>query len=155
MSDLFTVGYEGTELQLFIDCLVENRVTVLVDVRDFPGSRKRGFSKTSLAKALNEAGISYEHWRHLGAPKHIRHELRQTKDWAKYAKAYSQILEIQEPALVTLGSRLGPDKLCLMCFERDFRECHRSFVAERLEHLALIGETVHLVPRTTQLATAA
>lgn len=83
MSDLFTVGYESTELQLFIDCLIENRVTVLIDVRDFPISRKRGFSKKSLAEALLQAGINYEHWRQLGAPKEIRHELRQTKDWDK------------------------------------------------------------------------
>lgn len=155
MSDLFTIGYESTELQLFIDCLVENHVTVLVDVRDFPISRKRGFSKKALAEALSQVGISYEHWRQLGAPKEIRHELRQMKDWDKYARAYSKVLDNQKPALTDLANRTSSDCLCLMCFERDYKECHRSLVAERLEQTALTSGTIHLVPKTAHLAAAA
>ncbi len=152
---MFTVGYESTGLQLFIDCLKENRVTVLVDVRDFPGSRKPGFSKTSLAKALANVGITYEHWRQLGAPKEIRRELRETKNWDKYVNAYLQILDVQEPTLVSLAARANEANICLMCFERDYRECHRSLVVERLENLSLTNQAVHLVPKTTYLAVAA
>ena len=155
MSDLFTIGYESTELQLFIDCLKENCITVLIDVRDLPISRKRGFSKKSLSEALAQAGINYEHWRQLGAPREIRHELRQTKNWDKYARAYSQVLDVQKSALVDLAVRTNSDRLCLMCFERDYKECHRSLVAERLEQTTLTNGTIHLIPKTTHLAAAA
>lgn len=155
ISNLYTVGYEGTDLQLFISCLTENRVAVLIDVRDFPGSRKRGFSKKTLAAELADAGIVYEHWRQLGAPREIRHELRQTRDWRKYTRAYSQILDVQEPTLTSLAARAHEDNVCLMCFERDYRECHRSLVTERLGNLTLTSQAVHLIPKTVSLAVAA
>lgn len=155
MSNLYTIGYEGTDLQYFIRCLTENHVALLIDVRDFPGSRKRGFSKKSLAAELANAGIVYEHWRQLGAPKEIRHELQRTRDWSRYVKAYSRVLNVQEPILSNLAARAHENNTCLMCFERDYRECHRSLVAERLEDLTLAGQAVHLVPKTASLAAAA
>lgn len=155
MINLYTIGYEGTDLQFFIRCLTENHVALLIDVRDFPGSRKRGFSKKSLAAGLANAGIAYEHWRQLGAPKEIRYELRQTRDWSKYVEAYSRVLDVQEPMLTSLAARAHEDNTCLMCFERDYKECHRSLVTERLQDLTLTGQAVHLVPKTVSLAAAA
>jgi uncharacterized protein (DUF488 family) len=155
MSSLYTVGYESTDLKFFIECLVENRITVLIDVRDYPGSRKRGFSKKALAEALKRVDITYEHWRQLGAPKTLRHELRETREWEKYVKGYSEVLDSQEPTLVSLADKTSTELVCLMCFERDHRECHRSLVAERLKHLGLTGDATHLVPKTTSLAFAA
>ena len=49
--------------------LREAGVQRLVDVRKFPSSRRRGFSKTALAAALDAAGIEYVHARALGNPK--------------------------------------------------------------------------------------
>lgn len=155
VSRIYTAGYEGTDLRLFVTCLVENSVSVLVDVRDYPGSRKQGFSKNALANALRDAGIVYEHWRHLGAPKEIRHELKRTKNWPKYVKAYSEILDLQEDILIKLAAKTENEKVCLMCFERDYRECHRSLVTERLKSLSLTDNAVHLTPKTTELAVAA
>ena len=49
--------------------LKANRVKLLIDVRDVPISRKPGFSKTSLAQGLADAGIGYLHLKGLGDPK--------------------------------------------------------------------------------------
>jgi len=69
MKTLFTVGYEGTKPSDLFASLKESGVSLLIDVRDVPISRKPGFSKTSLAQGLGEAGIRYLHLKGLGDPK--------------------------------------------------------------------------------------
>lgn len=155
MSGLYTVGYESVDLQTFLACLLEHRIEILLDVRDYPLSRKKGFSKKALAEALTEVGIDYEHWQQLGAPKLLRHRLRETENWNEYVEGYSEILEVQEQALADLAAKAHTNVVCLMCFERDHRECHRSLVAERLQSLALIDSAMHLTPKTARLASAA
>ena len=45
---LATIGYEGLKPEDFLGKLKENNVSVLVDVRQNPISRKQGFSKSRL-----------------------------------------------------------------------------------------------------------
>lgn len=155
MSGLYTVGYESADLQSFIACLVENCIETLVDVRDYPLSRKKGFSKRALAEVLADAGVSYEHWQHLGAPKFLRHNLRETDDWGRYAEGYAEVLEAQPSALARLATMAQSGNICLMCFERDYRVCHRSLISERLESLGLVSATAHLTPKIARLASVA
>jgi len=58
---IFTIGYEGADLDLFLGTLVKAGISHVIDVRDVPASRKRGFSKNALAAALNAQGIAYTH----------------------------------------------------------------------------------------------
>lgn len=68
---LLTIGYEThREPASPVVALLAADVERLVDVRELPLSRRRGFSKTALAGALADAGIHYEHERALGNPKH-------------------------------------------------------------------------------------
>lgn len=66
---LYTVGYEGVDLDEFIATLKTFGIKQIIDVRDLPLSRKRGFSKNALASALAEAGVKYLHVKSLGDPK--------------------------------------------------------------------------------------
>ena len=43
--ELLTIGYEGVKIEEFLDTLLEAEVTVLLDIRELPLSRKKGFSK--------------------------------------------------------------------------------------------------------------
>jgi len=63
---LTTIGYEGVSVEAFIGTLARARVTLLLDVRELPSSRRKGFSKTPLSEALREVGIEYRHERALG-----------------------------------------------------------------------------------------
>ena len=155
MITIRTIGYERSQLHEFIDRLLEDKVTLLVDVREYPLSRKTGFSKKALANALDEVGILYQHWRELGAPKEIRHALHKDKDWSAYVEAYESLLNEKETILHELSERAEVESVCLMCFERDFRECHRSLIVERMRHIELLDETRHIEPRTARVATAA
>jgi uncharacterized protein (DUF488 family) len=76
-----TIGYEGKAADGFVDDLVESGVQILVDVRELPLSRKRGFSKTALSELVQQAGIEYLHLRALGSPRKSRKKFGESKDF--------------------------------------------------------------------------
>ena len=51
-AELYTIGYKGRAADAFVEYLVGSGVEVLVDVRELPVSRKRGFSKTTLSRQV-------------------------------------------------------------------------------------------------------
>jgi uncharacterized protein (DUF488 family) len=75
-ADLFTIGYEGTNLERVLSTLRDAGVTHLVDIRAVPQSRKPGFSKRMLAASVEAAGMRYTHLRGLGTPKAGRDAVR-------------------------------------------------------------------------------
>ena len=147
MARIFTIGYQGSAQPEFIECLRENEVALLVDVRERTASRKAGFSKTGLIEALARAGIAYEHWRSLGTPKPIRDLLKVQNDWQAYSEAYLQRLDDRPDLVAALAERTAGDSACLMCFERDAQSCHRSLVALRMSERGYVDEVVHLAPK--------
>ncbi len=74
---LVSIGYEGRDLAELVRDLQSQRVTVLVDVRLTPISRKPGLSKRRLSEALASAGIGYVHHRELGNPRDNRDGFRE------------------------------------------------------------------------------
>lgn len=142
MKGLFTIGYENATLVDFIATLHAARVTLLLDVREFPLSRKKGFSKRALSEAVQAAGIAYRHERDLGSPKTLRQQLHSDGDYAQFFSSFSKYLKLQAPLLAELAADLE-GKVALMCFERDPATCHRSIVAKQLESLVDL-KTKHL-----------
>jgi uncharacterized protein (DUF488 family) len=144
MSVVFTIGYEGISLDMFLGLLTANDIAVLADVRELPLSRKRGFSKTALRIALEKHGVHYRHFRELGAPKELRAALKKTGDWAKYREGYLTLLSQKTGVLEEVGLLLGGYRTCLLCFEEDPSTCHRSLVAEALMQTGWAREAVDL-----------
>ena len=62
------MGYEKRTVTEFVSLLRRNAVDRILDVRELPLSRRKGFSKTPLRAALSEAGIEYVHLRPAGNP---------------------------------------------------------------------------------------
>ena len=142
LKGLFTIGYEGADLADFIATLRQAGVTTLLDVRELPLSRKKGFSKRALGEAMLSAGIAYRHERDLGSPKTIRERLHSDGDYEQFFKSFSTYLCQQRPLLKELAGSLD-GSVALMSFERDPATCHRSVVARQLE--LLVGlKTKHL-----------
>ncbi len=73
---LFTVGYEGSDIEEFVAGLRKSGVTHLADIRKNPVSRKKGFSKKRMAEQLALVGIEYTHWPSLGVPTLWRKEAK-------------------------------------------------------------------------------
>ena len=97
-----------------------------------PLSRKRGFSKTGLAAALQQVGIRYSHVKVLGCPKPIRDRYRDDEDWSRYTRDFMRYLGAHANAINELRSTARHERFCLMCFEADFDRCHRTFVARAI-----------------------
>ena len=130
---LLTIGYEGLDVRRFIKFLTCHDVKVLVDVRELPFSRKKGFSKTPLSEAVRDAGIEYLHIKALGSPAAIRKRVKKDGDYVSFFRAYDAYLGTQRDALGTLTDMLEDHvRVCLMCFEANPAECHRSHIASRV-----------------------
>ena len=129
-----TIGYEKANLTDFVKTLESCNVDILVDVRDRAQSRRPGFSKSALSAALNEAGIEYTHYKVLGDPKEGRDAARAGK-FDLFHKIFMGVMNSTEAqgALVELKELAKHKIICLMCYERDQRECHRKIIAEHLE----------------------
>jgi uncharacterized protein (DUF488 family) len=128
---LTTIGYEGVSLEAFLATLKAAGVTHLLDIRELPISRRKGFSKTPLSQALAGAGIRYQHERALGAPKQVRHRLRADGDLKRYFADFREYLATQDSVLQQLSKTLT-GCVALLCFERNPAECHRSVVVAAL-----------------------
>ncbi len=102
-------------------------------MRAVASSRRPGFSKTALAAALRERGISYLHLRALGTPKAGREAARKGRV-AEMRAIYSGQLETPEAQLALEQTRSAASQTpsALLCFEAAAASCHRAVIAERL-----------------------
>ncbi len=133
VTKLWTIGYERVGAPDFVAALKGAKIKTLIDVREVANSRRAGFSKKALAASLDAAGIAYIHMKALGTPKAGREAARKgdTKTMhrifeAKMAEPESQLALAEAAEIAKKG------RACLMCLEHDWRECHRTIVANRL-----------------------
>lgn len=126
---LYTFGYEGMCIDAWVARLKGAGVLKVIDVREVPISRKKGFSKNRFAGYLADAGISYVHARALGCPKAIRRQYKADGDWGRYTRAFMAYLDTQGESVRHLAKEARKETSCLVCFEADFNYCHRSIVA--------------------------
>jgi uncharacterized protein (DUF488 family) len=124
----------------FLAALTAAGVERVIDVRALPLSRRPGFSKSSLAASLKEAGIEYVHLRALGTPKEGR-DAAKKGDVTTLERVYADQLELPEAqaeAAIMLG--LAAEKpSALLCYERDPCHCHRTLL------LRAVGEGAEVV----------
>lgn len=138
MSVVFTVGYEGTDIDRFVGTLQAVGIKRLADVRALALSRKKGFSKTKLSERLSEVGIEYKHYRKLGDPKPGREAARAGK-YEEFRRIYNTHLmeEESKESLRELSEDVQEKATCLLCFERNPLECHRTIITKEL--VGLLG----------------
>src|SRR5580658_6094305 len=139
---LFTIGYEKARLADVIAALKSAGVVTLIDVRDRPQSRRPGFSKRQLAAGLEEAGIAYVGLKALGTPAQGR-EANRKRQWAVFWRIVDDKLATAEAehALAEAAAIAAERASCLLCYEADWRICHRSRVGAIL--VERHGFTVH------------
>jgi uncharacterized protein (DUF488 family) len=126
---LFTIGYEGSAVAPVMATLQAAGVTLLLDVRAVPLSRKPGFSKRQFAAELAERGIDYVHLRGLGTPAAGRSAARagNTAGMHKIFRAHMKSDAVQAD-LAQAIALAGERPCCLLCFEHDPATCHRRIV---------------------------
>lgn len=126
---VFTIGYEGLDIDAFMSLLTVHNIETVVDIRELPLSRKPGFSKKALAGMLNLSGFEYVHMVELGCPKPVRDRYREDGNWKRYTAGFLKHLKMQEAAIADLSELVRSSNCALLCFEADYNFCHRSMVA--------------------------
>lgn len=158
---VFTIGYEGLDIDTFMSMLRKQDIETVVDVRELPLSRKRGFSKRALSEVLSDAGLGYVHMAALGCPKPVRNRYREDGDWKRYTHGFVSHLKTQQDAIVELAQLATSTQCALLCYEADHNFCHRSMVATAVQEHS--GAKVHHIaaaaarkalPASSRLASA-
>ena len=137
---VYTIGYEATTMTEFLAALTTAGVRRVIDVRALPLSRRPGFSKSSLAASLAEAGIDYVHLKALGTPKRGR-DAAKKGDVATLRAVYDDQLALPEAqAAAAIMLDLAAERpSALLCYERDPCHCHRTLL------LGAVGEGASVV----------
>lgn len=128
---VYTVGHSSREMGEFLHLLKNCRIELLVDVRSYPkSSRFPHFNIENLEMTLSKEGIEYVHIPELGG---LRKE--------GYA-SYMRTVEFRE-AISELIQLAKNRRTAIMCAERDWRNCHRRFIAEELARRGV--EVIHIL----------
>ncbi len=127
---IYTIGYEGRSIDDVIRNLMCRNIKVLVDVRKNAFSMRREFSKSNLARAMDEAGIRYMHCPEVGIESEKRNELlpegrrNELFDWYE-----EHTLPWQVSFAYKIGDLLASSSVAFLCYERNPQDCHRSRLA--------------------------
>lgn len=130
---LYTSGYEGRSIESFLSTLKKHHIACLLDVREIPLSRKKGFSKTALRNHLEENDIQYIHLRQLGSPSVVRKKLKDTKNYTGFFRSMEIHLQSEQDAIDSAYRHSVQKICCLLCFEKQAEYCHRSLVAQKIK----------------------
>ena len=135
MLTLYTVGYEGSVIQVFLETLKANKIKCLIDIRKNPVSRKKGFSKNKLRENLEEQGIEYLHVGDLGVPSAWRKEAKEElitrkKMFDRYVKKVLPAYPAEVEAIIKIAKK---KRSALLCYEADASDCHRFYLAKEIE----------------------
>lgn len=134
----YTVGYEGKGSDQFFKMLRDENVEVLVDVRkDAYSKQDASYSEGNLSRIAAESKIKYIHLPELGIDHKLRQELRKTNDYQSYFKRYLDYLQKHSDLVEFIANLAKNNRLCLMCYEKNFKRCHRSVLAEKLEEFGI------------------
>lgn len=160
MGELRTIGVYGFDDVSFLDCLVKDGITMLLDVRQRRGVRGTEYAWANsqrLHSSLAMAGIGYRHLRELAPTKELR-QLQYAEDArqgvgkrsrrelaATYVNRYTAEILDHADLNAVVSELPATAAAALFCVERDPEACHRSLVAQRLAEQS--GVTVrHLRP---------
>ena len=139
---IWTIGYEGRDADELMDILVGAGIEVLMDVRLRPMSRHRPvFAKKNVAASCEEAGIGYAHEKLLGTPVDLMKRVQAARAVSDDGRGFDRALKSEYRKYILGEARgqldgaaalSGERHVCLMCYERDACDCHRSVLAAEI-----------------------
>lgn len=132
---VWTIGHSSRPLEEFLQLLQAHGVTLVVDVRKMPGSRRNPqFGRDALPPALRQAGIDYVHLPGLGGLRRRQPDSPNT-GWENASfQGYADYMLTPEfeDSLQELLERAAEERAVLMCAEAVPWRCHRSLIADAL-----------------------
>ncbi len=141
---IYTIGYEGRQLDGLLDALVQAGIRRLVDVRRNPISRRFGFHKGTLERHCRLLEIDYIHLPELGIASEERSHLSANREYSElFAKYECTTLDEQASSVRKLSAWMAETATAAMCMERDPCDCHRGRLAKRIHELSSLP-IIHL-----------
>lgn len=132
---IWTIGHSTRTLEEFVAMLQLFSITVLADVRHYPGSRKfPQFNKSELAQSLTRFGIRYEHFECLGGRRKANPDSVHT-GWRHPAfRGYADYMQTDNflHGIERLCNLAASERIACMCSEAVWWRCHRSMIADYL-----------------------
>jgi uncharacterized protein (DUF488 family) len=136
---IVSIGYEGRTVDELISELHRYGVARLIDVRQLPLSRKKGFSKSSLSAHLNRAEIEYRHVRSAGNPYRLL-----KSQIARSLKLYDSYLMRNPVVLNDVRAEFVRETVAVLCYERAHAQCHRSRLIYALSGSGLRSKVIRV-----------
>ena len=148
---IWTIGHSTRSIEDFIALLEAEEISVLADVRRFPGSRRLPhFNQENLSASLQSAGIGYGHFSELGGRRSVRPDSPNTA-WRNAAfRGYADYMMTDEfrGGIARLLSLAAERRIAIMCAEAVWWRCHRGLISDYLKaaghdiiHILATGKT--------------
>ena len=150
MNPVYTIGHSTRPIEEFVALLKEAGVTLLIDVRRFPGSRRYPqYNLGSLQQALHAAGVDYLHEEVLGGRRRPLPDSPNTALRNAQFRGYADHMNTPEfrAAVARIVERAEREVQAVMCAEAVPWRCHRNLLADAL--LARGVEVRHIVQAGT------
>ena len=130
---ILTIGHSTRSLDEFVGLLTHHRVTVLIDVRTVPASRRMPhFAKSALERSLPQRGIRYVHMPELGGLRKPKLDSINT-GWRNVSfRGYADYMETDEFWAGIDRVMNLPSRPAVMCAEAVPWRCHRSLISDAM-----------------------
>ena len=139
VARVLSLGYERRTVNEIIDILTSHRIKKLLDVRELPHSRRKGFSKNALAASLEAVGIKYVHLRSAGNP-----HRQEKKDIEHCLRLYRSYLKRKPEVIHLIVNEIAKTNTAVLCYERQHGNCHRSILLETMHRHGHLFEIVEV-----------
>lgn len=133
---VYTIGHSTRTIEDFITILQSFSISILADIRTFPGSRRYPhFNKEQLEQYLEENGIKYIHMPELGGRRKPKPDSKHTEWQNSGFRGYADYMDTDEfkAAIQKLESIAIKEPLVYMCAEAVWWSCHRAMVSDYLK----------------------
>jgi uncharacterized protein (DUF488 family) len=144
--ELWTVGHSTRPIKELVEALVSFEITVVADVRSFPGSRRYPqFNKEQLKASLAADGIEYQHFPELGGRRRVRPDSHNMAWRNKMFRGYADHMETDEfrAGIARLLEVARARPTAIMCAEAVWWRCHRSLISDYLKAKGV--EVMHIM----------
>jgi uncharacterized protein (DUF488 family) len=133
--NIFTIGFTHKSAETFFECLRENGIQKLVDIRVNPHGQLSGFARQEdlpYFLSLLADGCAYAYMPELAPTKEILKEYRAGGDWPRYVARFEALMDERNIPAALRPEEFASQACCLLCSEATPGQCHRRLVAERL-----------------------
>jgi uncharacterized protein (DUF488 family) len=148
---VWTIGHSTLPIEQFVQALQRCQITLLADVRRFPGSRRHPqYGSDRLRAELSIHRIRYEHLPELGGRRRARKDSPHTSWRVEAFRGYADYMDTPPFAegIARLLQLAAADRVAVMCAERVWWSCHRALIADYLKSTG--HEVIHILTADRQ-----